>query len=153
MATTPVGLGSTAPVGTVSSMTVHRLTTLALSALLVTVAAPSCSDRELPAPDRTTTTLTLEDLDVEDLDPLAAVDVSPVGPSPDAVVVDTESLADLGGGRFQITAFVRTCATVAEARFDEQGVYLLVVDPICDGPNQLVRLTASAPPGWARPAP
>jgi hypothetical protein len=114
---------------------------------LAVLAAPACSGDEPASEGRTTTTIALDDLDVEGMDPLAAVDVEPSGADPAAVAVPAESVADLGGGRRAVTAFVRTCASVAEVRFDGDAASVLVVDPGCDGPNQLVRVVVPATAG------
>jgi hypothetical protein len=130
-------------------MTGLRLT--AASVLLLGATMLGCSSTEPPDEVRTTTTVDLADVDVDALDPLAAVEVRPIGPAQGATRVEVESSADRGGGRFELTAFIRACADVAEAVFDDQGVHLLVVDPTCDGPTQLVSVSATAPADWVRP--
>ena len=128
-----------------------RALLLATALLLAPVAG--CSKDEPVATERTTTTVPLEDLDVADLDPLAAVDVTVAGPSPDSVPLDAESVDDIGGGQLSVTAFVPTCAQVAEVLCEDRLARVMVTDRECDGPLQLVRVTVPAPPGYTKAAP
>lgn len=118
-------------------------------AVVAAVAAGACSTTDDPsettAPQITTTTIDLAEVDVESLDPSAGVPVTTTGEVTGAVEVPVESVRPLGDGNYAVSAFVPGCAQVASVTVDGDGdATVLAVDPGCSEERQLVTVTVEA---------